>query len=714
MNERPGIVLTATALLLGMAGFLGHGVAVHLRNGGDEDPGSESSYATRILDRDFPGGRPDLILLAGTRNGVDRPLAARQGRALAARLVKEHGVAGVASYWTTRSPALRSRDGRYALITARLSGDTRAVQRAVDRIAPRYRGTRGALRMRIGGAAAVRREAQTMVTEDLTRAEAMSVPATLLILVFVFGSVAAALLPVCVGMVAIVGSQAVLRALAAATDISLFALNLTTALGLGLAVDYALLIVRRYREELTGGADRCAAIGTTLDTAGRTVLFSSVTVALSLATMLVFPHRFLRSMAYAGISVVVLSAGAALVVLPALLRLMGPRIDAWDVRTLIRPRRRAGRHAAPRYGAGWVRVTGTVMRRAPLFTVGTTGLLLLLGLPFLNVRFGHPDDRQLPAGAEARVVQQHIREGFSTGGGAGPEILVRGATSAGLAPYAARLSRLSGAERVDGPTGTYTAGARTGPPDPTRARTGDSWLSVVTRADATPAAAERLVRSVRDVEVPFRTYVTGPTAESLDSRAAVLARLPVAGVLVTAATLSLLLLLTGSYLVPLQALVLNALSLTAMFGTLVWVFQEGHMAGLLGFTPTGVIETTLPVLMAFLAFGLSMDYGVFLLSRVREEVLRAGDHRTGVVEGMRRTGGIITAAVLILAVVLLSVATSRTVGAKMLGTGVAVAVLADAFVVRALLVPAVLALTGRAAWLGPARLGRVPQREPCR
>ncbi|MFH0518519.1 MMPL family transporter [Streptomyces sp. M41] len=683
---------------------MGHGVADHLSHGGDDDPGSESSYAARTLDRQFPGGRPDLILMAATTNGVDHTVAAQQGRALAGRLAKERGVLGVTSYWSTHSKAMRSGDGRYALVTARLKGDARAVQETVARIAPRYRRSQGVLHVTIGGAAAVRHETQTMVTEDLTRAEAISVPVTLAILVLVFGSVPAAFLPVCVGMVAIVGSQAVLRGLTAVTDISLFALNLTTALGFGLAVDYALLMVRRYREELTTGAERHTATVITSNTAGRTVLFSAVTVALCLAALLVFPHRFLRSMAYAGISVVLLSASASLVVLPALLRLLGPHIDSWDMRSRLPPRRRARRHATARRDAGWVRLTRLVMRRAPFFAAGTTGLLLLLGLPFLGVHFGHPGERQLPVDAEARVVQQHLRERFGSGGAGEAQILARDAGPADLAAYSGRLSALPGVRRVDGPSGTYAAGEWKKPGAPTRSSAGDSWLTVVTHADDTPEAAESLVLAVRNTEAPFHTYVTGPAAQALDSRHAIESRLPLAGALVATTTVLLLLLLTGSFLVPLQALVLNALSLTAMFGTVVWVFQEGHLSGLLGFTPTGVIEATLPVLMSFLALGLSMDYGVFLLSRVREEVLRAGDHRTGVVEGMRRTGGIITAAVLILTVVLMSVGASRTVGAKMLGVGLAVAVLMDAFVVRALLVPAVLALTGRATWHGPAWL----------
>ncbi|MFC4507144.1 MULTISPECIES: MMPL family transporter [Streptomyces] len=712
---RPRLLLAFTVLLLAGAVVLGGGVADRLRSGGSGgvlDPGSESAYAADVLEKEFPGARPNLVLLVRSDRSdtdVDDAEVARQGRALAARLADEKGVTGVSSYWDTGADALRSKDGREALVVARLTGDEKAADRTLEnRVAKEFDGRQGELTVRIGGSVAVEHEQQTLIKEDLLRAEAIALPITLLILVIVFGSAVAALLPVGIGVIAILGTNAVLRVLTSFTDVSVFATNLTTALGLGLAIDYALLIVRRHREELANGRDTRQALAVTLNTAGRTVLFSAATVAVSLAAMLVFPLYFLRSLAYAGISVVVLAAAAALLVLPALLAVLGPRIDAWDVRKLFRRSRENRDPAAD--GAGWGRLAGWVMRRAPLVATGTLGVLLLLGAPFLNVDFGTADYRQLPTSAEPRVVQQHIRDGFQGSPTGAVEVVTRQASATQLGMYAAELSRLPGVVRVDAPTGSYTGGATSGPALPGRTAGGTSYLTVVPGVEAVSDAGKELVRDVRAVDADFPTYTSGTTAALIDSQAAIGRGLPWAVGIIVLATLVLVFLLTGSVLLPVQAVLLNALSLTAMLGAVVWVFQDGNLSDFLGFTPTGSIETALPVLMFCLAFGLSMDYGVFLLSRIKEERERTLDHRTAVVEGIRSTGGVITAAALVLSVVMVAIGTSRITNTKMLGLGVALAVLMDAMVIRTLLVPAVLALTGRATWWAPGPLRRLHER----
>src|SRR5690606_2975422 len=448
-----------------------------------------------------------------------------------------------------------------------------------------------------GGPVAVRHEMQTIIQEDLLRAELIALPVTLVLLVMVFGSAVAALLPLGIGIVAILGTNAVLRGLTEITDVSVFAMNLTTALGLGLAIDYALFIVRRFREELSSGADPRTAVGTTLRTAGRTVLFSALTVAVSLAAMLLFPQYFLRSFAYAGIAVVLLAAAAALILLPAALVLLGHRVDAYDLRRLFR-RPRATRPTRED-GAAWGRAATVVMRRAPFFALGTTAVLILLGLPFLGVKFGTADDRQLPATAESHVVQQHIRDGFPGSPGGGLEVLAEGpATQAQYAAYKERVAALPEVVRVDGPLVE-----------------GDTaYFTVLPEGEAVDDPAQDLVGDLRALEAPFDTKVTGAAAVLVDSKDAIAEQLPAAAVFIVVVTLLLVFLLTGSVLIPVQAVVLNALSLTAMFGAVVWVFQDGHLSGLLGFTTPGNIETTLPVLMFCVAFGLSMDYGVFLLS----------------------------------------------------------------------------------------------------
>ncbi|AKN69564.1 transporter [Streptomyces sp. PBH53] len=695
VTARPRLSLLVALVLTALAVLAGSGVADRLGSGGWEDPAAESTYATKALEREFPASQPNLLLLVDAgRASVDDPAVAAQARALARRLAAEPGVTGVGSYWQAapaQAPALRAEDGHEALIAARITGDEGAAGRTLDRIAPHYRGTHGPVEVKLGGIVAVRHEMQTIIQEDLTRAELIALPITLVLLVMVFGSAVAALLPLGIGIVAILGTNAVLRGLTAFTDVSVFALNLTTALGLGLAIDYALFIVRRYREELSAGADPSTAVGTTLRTAGRTVLFSALTVAVSLAAMMLFPQYFLRSFAYAGIAVVLLAAAAALILLPAALILLGHRVNALDLRRLFRRDREPKRAE----GTAWARTAGLVMRRAPLFALGTTALLVLLGLPFLGVKFGTADDRQLPSTAESHVVQQHIREGFPGSPGGGLEVLAEGrATAAQYAAYKQRMAALPEVLRVDGPLVE-----------------GDTaYFTVQPRGEAVDDPAQRLVGDLRSVPAPFDTKVTGAAAVLVDSKDAIGERLPWAAVFIAAVTLLLVFLLTGSVLIPLQAVVLNALSLTAMFGAVVWVFQDGHLSGPLGFTSTGSIETTLPVLMFCAAFGLSMDYGVFLLSRIKEEYDRTGDHERAVRLGLQRTGGLITAAAVILAVVMVAIGTSRVTNTKMLGLGIALAVLMDAMVVRSLLVPAIMRLTGRATWWAPGWLGRIHER----
>ncbi|MFC8505503.1 MMPL family transporter [Streptomyces sp. NPDC057411] len=745
VTARPRLSLLLALVITALAVLAGSGVGDRMGSGGWEDPDAESTYALEVLEREFPASQPNLLLLVdvsgaggtggtgaagGASPAVDSPAVATEARKLAERLDAEPGVGGVGSYWSTGSPALRSADGRQAVIAARIDGDEKAAGAVLERIAPAFRGTHGPVEVSVGGPLAVRHEMQTIIQEDLLKAEMIALPITLVLLVMVFGSAVAALLPLGIGIVAILGTNAVLRGITELTDVSVFAQNLTTALGLGLAIDYALFVVRRFREELAAGADTRTAVATTLRTAGRTVLFSALTVAVSLAAMLVFPQYFLRSFAYAGIAVVLLAAAAALILLPAALVLLGDRVNALDLRRLFR--RRAGAGAGTgveagagagsgvegasassassasasasgaverEAGAGWARTAGLVMRRAPLFAVATATGLVLLGLPFLGVRFGTADDRQLPATAESRVVQDRLRDAFPGNPGGGITVLAEGAATPGqYARYRERIEAVDGVARVDGPV-TSPAGGNT-----------HAYFTVVPEGETVGSDAQRVVGEVRAEKAPFTTSVTGAAAVLVDSKDAIGERLPWAAAIIAVVTLILVFLLTGSLLIPLQAVVLNALSLTAMFGAVVWVFQEGHLSGLLGFTSTGDIETTLPVLMFCVAFGLSMDYGVFLLSRIKEEYDATGDHEHAVRFGLRRTGGLITAAAVILAVVMVAIGTSRVTNTKMLGLGVALAVLMDAMVVRSLLVPAVMKLTGRLTWWAPGPLRRFHDR----
>jgi putative drug exporter of the RND superfamily len=714
VTGRPWPVLFIALLFLLDAIVLGGGAADRLRGGqGTEDPSSESALAADVLDEQFPGGRPNLVLMVSNSDeGVSSPRVARQATALAERLAYTGPVTGVTSYWQTGSTSLKSNDGKHALIVGHIPGDDETAGAIQRRIAAEFSGRHGDLEVRIGGSTAILSDVEDMINADLLRSEMIAVPLTLLILVLVFGSVVAAALPLVVALIAITGTNAVLWVVAGFTDVSVFAQNLTTALGLGLAIDYALLIVRRFRLELHNGRTPPDAVRTVLRTAGRTVLFSALTVAAALAAMLVFPLYFLRSFAYAGVAVVAFAAGAALFVLPALLMLFGHRVNALDARNLLRTKQR--RAARPEW-RGWRVLTALVTGWAPLFAVCAAGLLVVLGLPFLRAEFGMADDRQLPATAQSHVVQQTIRDTFPDDTTGAVDVVVRDAKPSALGAYAARLSTVAGVREVDSPRGTYVDGRQANGPEPADAllREGavsDLRVHPVGEIEDISVESQRIVRDIRAIVAPFPTAVTGPAATVVDTQRAIGDRLPLALAIIVLSSLLLVFLLTGSVLVPIQAVVLNALSLTAMFGVTVWGFQDGALASVLGFTPTGFVDTSLPVLMFCLAFGLSMDYGVFLLSRIKEEYDRTGDNRAAIAAGIHRTGGIITAAALLLATVLVAIGISRVTNTMMFGWGVALAVVVDATIVRCVLVPATMTLTGRATWWAPEPLRRVHRR----
>ncbi|MFB7502002.1 MMPL family transporter [Streptomyces broussonetiae] len=698
-----------TVLLLIGAAVAGGGLTGRLQLGGTEDPAAESSHAATVLNEKFPASQPNLVLLVTGPRG-DEAATAERGTRLARRLSGEQGITGVLSYWQTKDPSLRSKDGAYDLVVAHIKGNETQAGKVYDRIKDRYRGSRDGLDVKLGGTVAVRNEAQRQTADDLVKSEMIALPIVLVILLLAFGSVVSALLPFAIGLIAILGTGAVLVGITHVTDVSIFAQNLTTALGFGLAIDYALLIVRRFREELVKRPEPARALAAVMHSAGRTVLFSASVVAVSLAAMLVFPMYFLRSFAYAGISVVVLAALAALTVLPALLLLLGHRVNSLK---LFGRRGEADQGGAERR---WRTLTGWVMRRGPVVTVVVTALLVLLGLPFLRVDFGTVDDRQLGRQAEARFVHDEIREGFTKSPTGGISVLAQGTDRTAVGTYAQRLSGIGRVDRVDTSVGSYHRGRLVAPAtaaSAARVASGTNYLTVWPdhTVEDISAESQQMVRDVRAVDAPFPVRVGGQAAMLVDSRHVIGSLLPYALVFIVVVTMIMVFLMTGSLLLPVQAVVLNALSLTAMFGAAVWVFQEGHLSGLLGFTATGFIETSLPVLMFCLTFGLSMDYSLFLLSRIKEHYDRTGDHRESVLTGVARTGGIITAAAVILAVVMAAIGTSQIALTKMLGLGTALAVLVDATLVRCLLVPALMSVFGRSTWWAPRRLERFRIRE---
>jgi putative drug exporter of the RND superfamily len=704
-------VLVGTVVFFVVAVVLGGGVASRLSSGGFEDPSSESTRAGDTIEREFGEQQPDLILLVTAKRGtVDDADVAAAGSALTARLGSERGVARAISYWDLGSPPpLRSADGRQALVVAALRGDEDAVHDTAEELSPRYSGSRGPITVGVGGFAEIFRQVNEQVEEDLLRGELLAFPIVLLLTVLVFGSVIAAGLPLVVGVLAIVGTFLVLLILSALTQVSIFSLNLTTGMGLGLAIDYSLFVVSRYREELRGGRAPHAAVVRTVQTAGKTVAFSAVTVAVSLAALLVFPLAFLRSFAYAGIGVSLLAGAVSIICLPALLAVLGHRVDSL----------RLWRREPKPVGEGvWHRIATLVMRRPVPIAITVIVVLLALGIPFLRIQFGLPDDRVLPPDISSRQVQDDIRERFSSDEGGALQVVATGiddpaARTADVDGYAAALSRLPGAARVDAVTGSYIDGQQVAGPGPLSARfqaAHATWLSVVPSVEPYSDAGERLANAVRDTRGPFPVLVTGPSAELVDSNESIFARLPIALGLVALATFVLLFLMFGSILVPIKALILNVLSLSATFGALVWIFQDGNFSGVLDFTATGTLPASTPLLLFCIAFGLSMDYEVFLLSRIKEEHDRTGDNTSSVAIGLERTGRIVTAAAVLISVVFLAFATSRVSFIKIFGIGLSIAVLMDAFVIRATLVPAFMRIAGEANWWAPKWMRRLHDR----
>jgi RND superfamily putative drug exporter len=695
-------ILALTVLGVIVAGAIGSGVADHLSSSGYTDPDSESERAATVLDERFGQGQPTLVLIATVpeRQTVADPAAAQDGMELTRRLSAEPGVLAVQSFWSMdQAVTLRSKDGRSALVLVRLAGDEDTRKDTVTGFIDRYR-QQGVLTLRAGGPDEISREMIDIVEHDLVEAEKYAVPITLMLLVLVFGSLVAASLPLVIGLVAVAGTLATLWILASLTDVSVFALNVTTALGLGLGIDYSLFVVTRFREELARGLGPNRAVIETMQTAGRTVVYSAATVTLSLVALLVFPMYLLRSIAYAGIAVVVLAAFSTVVVLPAVLALLGERVN--KLALFRRPPARQAR-ALPNF---WERLAGAVMRRPGLVAAGVVAILLVLGTPFLRAEFGLPDDRALQQSASSRQAGDMLREDFATQESAQLFVISDQTTDAdALTGYALDLSRLPGAARVDALTGSFANGVQVAPPDRFSARFesgSGTWLAVVPAVDPSSTTAKELVDRLRSTPAPVPVLVGGQSAQLVDTSAAIADKLPWALAIIAVAVGILLFLFTGSVIVPLKALVLNLLSLSATFGAMVWVFQEGHLRWLLGdFTVTGQLDVTMPILTFCLAFGLSMDYEVFLLSRIREEWERTGDNTVAVARGLGHTGRLITAAAALLAVVFLSFATSGVTPLKLLGVGMTLAVLMDATLVRGLLVPAFMKLTGRANWWAP-------------
>lgn len=719
----PRRIIAAALLIAVAAGIVGAGAIDRLGAGGFFDPRSEAMRGTQLLQDTFDSANPNLIVLVSDPDGVDSPTARQVGLEITEEVAADPHVLSVQSYWQMSGPmamGLRSTDGTSAVIAVQLDGNETEFQRSGTELADRIGTGRDGVTVTVGGAAIVYRDSNAAVTRDLVRAEMVALPISALVLVWVFGSAIAAMLPLAVGLFSILMTLAILRLLTAITDVSIFALNLTVALGLAIAIDYSLFIVHRFREErraalARGEADVDAdAVRRTIAVAGRTVLFSALPVIVSMAALVVFPLYFLRSFAYAASAAVAAAALAAVVVLPAILLLLGPRVDALDIRRPIR--RLFGRSPSPSVepkDSGWYRLADRIVRRPALPAAAVVIVLLTLGIPFLHLTTGFTDDRALNEQVPSRVVGDALRNDFAQDPTASITIVVPdGPTDPNAyAAYATELSRVPNVTAVLAPDGIHVGGLRIAPAPPDMLSGTVARITVASGVTPFSDEGDRLVDAVRAVPPPADVLYTGAAELNAESMHTIATRLPIALAWIALTTFLVLFVFTGSVVLPLKAILMNLLSLSATFGAMVWIFQDGNLSGLFGFEPTGYLNATLPLLMFCLAFGVSMDYEIFILSRIAEQ-WRSGDgsaeaNRRAVALGIAQTGRIITAAALLMAIVLSALVSSSVSFIQMFGPGLALMVLIDATLVRAILVPAFMGLLGRWNWWAPAPLARL-------
>jgi trehalose monomycolate/heme transporter len=723
------ILVISLFVVAGMA-LYGSGLFNSLKSGGFTDPSSESTRADALLASKLSGASPDLIVLmsSDTLKATDAGFASA-AQTLLATLQARPEVRSVNSYYSTQSAQFISRDGHQTFAVVQLAArDESTKESEFKAIQPLIASP--TLHVATGGNVAVNVAMNKQVGADLERAETITFPIVALLLLIVFGGLVAATLPLLIGGIAILGAFAILRVLASITDVSVFAVNVVTMLGLGLAIDYSLFVITRFREELaSNGGDTRAAVERTMSTAGRTILFSGLTVSTSLLGLLLFPQVFLRSMGMGSIAATLVALLASLTILPTMLALLGGRINALSVQRLLRRGRATRRERGAGEASGfWYRLSEMVMRRPIIVALAVLAILVTLGLPFLRVSFSTPDVKLLPASTDARIVSEQLTQNFAQQGNAQ---LVIAVTTHGDALSADNLANLDSyvrlIEQIPGVTSVQSLVSVS--PSLTLADYQQSYAHLnahpqfaslagqlanenVTKVvvalqpvDQT-TAARTIVQQVRAIHAPggMVALVDGVTAYQIDLLASLGATLPKALIVIAIAVFVLLFLMTGSLLMPLKAIALNILSLSAAFGGLVWIFQDGHLQNLLHFQSSGSIDGTQPILIFAIAFGLSMDYEVFLLSRIKERFDELGDNRAAISSGLQRTGWLITSAAMLLAVVLGAFGSSQIIFIQEIGIGLAIAVIIDATLVRMLLVPATMRLLGRWNWWAPAPL----------
>lgn len=727
----PRRIIAAAVFALVVCGIFGIPVVNSLSAGGFQDPTSESARATELL-RDKFGQTDQKMLIALTApTGAHSEKARQVGTDIVDHLKRSPWVIDVSSAWTSppqTAAQLVSKDNKSGMIVADLRGGENKAQEYASTLMRDLVHDRDGVTVRAGGMAVAYAQINQQNQRDLMLMESIAIPLSFAVLVWVLGGVVAATLPIVLGALAIVGTMSVLRLITYVADVSTYALDLSIAMGLALAIDYNLLIITRYREELARTEDRDRALFRTMATAGRTVLFSATTVGLSMAVMALFPMYFLKSSAYTIVVTAIIVALAAVVVTPAAIVLLGPRLDSLNARRVmhrvLHGQRPFRDHAhQPLETQFWYRSTRYVLRHAMSVGLSVVVLLLLLGAPFLGVKWGFPDERVLPKLASARQVADMLDNDFANGLGTGISVIVpdtRGMTPIDLEHYAAELSRVADVSAVSAPAGTFVGGKRVGPPaEATGTANGAAFLTVASTAPLYSKASNTQLDRLHQVAGPagHPVLMTGLAQINRDSVDAITKRIPLVFGLIALITFALLFLLTGSAVLPLQALVCNVLSLTAAFGAMVWIFQDGHL-GALGTTPNGTLNANIPVLLFCIAFGLAMDYEVFLVSRIHEywlasqatretpptaaEARAATDESTAL--GIAGIGRVVTTAAVVMSISFAALIPAHVSFMRMLGLGLTLGVLVDATLVRMVLVPAFIHLLGRWTWWAPRPL----------
>lgn len=711
-SRYPRGILLAAFVVLVAAGIYGAPAITQLPSGGYDVPDSESARAEAVLDQSFDAGGLPIVCAISSPAGADSVAAQARGLDVVKALHASEYAHHIASYWTSPPPlrgVLLSADHHTALVVARIDGGDRDAPVRAHNISRALVGNHDNVSVKAGGQAMAYYTGTQQSRSDLLTTEAIAVPLTAVAMIWIFGSLVAAMLPLLVAAFAIAGTSACLWTIYQFTDVSIFAVNLATATGLAFAIDYTLFIVTRYREERAQGWSDRESLMRTLNTAGRTVVFSGLTMAITLAALLLFEPYLLKSMAYAGLASVGFATIAALCVAPALILVCGDRLDALDIR---RPLRRWFHtvDGQPDTESTWYRLAGWVMRRPVMVLIAVTIVLLSMGSPMLDLKLAYPDDRALPTSSEVRQTGDLVRDGFTTNFAGTVSIVVPRIGSTPTGHYAAQLSQVPDVVSVATPGATYAHGMTISDAAEDAATNGDAaYLSVTTTRDPYSQAGQQQLEALKQVAPPAPALFGGIAQRDRDNVGGIVDGTPLVITVIALATLVLMFIMTGSLVLPVKALITNTLSLSVAFGALVWIFQDGHLRGL-GTVTTGHLTAFVLPTLAAIAYGLSMDYEVFVLSRIREEWLAceqtsaANQHCVGI--GLARTGRIVTTAAIVMTVVFVAIAAGQIAFMRALGVGLTTAVLIDALVVRSIMVPAAMAVMGRFNWWAPQVLRR--------